>query len=606
MPAALVGLTSLLFIPLTQDFYETNKWYAVAAIALLCAAWWAIRAIATGRVVVTTGRAFWALAALTATGAVSLLASSTNKVEAALAPFGLVLFGSLAFLGLVANLWRSHSIKRDYVLIVQPIVVLGILALMQLAGLPSGLWPTVTWLTDPLWTPAGSSLALIGLILMSIPLLIDEAIHAHKDENQTHILFWTVELLVVIAAGAATLVTVAPKLISTTLPLWTGWQVMLEALKRFPATLVGVGAENFLSAFTLGKPVALNMTPLWNTRFLANASTGLHIGTTWGLMGLAAFAFLLLSLAPRSFKTGLDWSRIFGCLVLLFLPPSVALLVFCTILMLLSEEPGRIHEYRSSGLAAALAVLVSLAVLAKGYGLVRSYRAEHTFFRAYLTAQQVNGGETQRMGQKAIALNPYVSRYHEAYAQTNLILAAAIAQKATSGELTQEDQQVVTQLVSQAVREGKLTTQLSPTRVTSWETLARLYQNLIGLATNADTWAVASYQRALELDPTNPGLRMELGSIYLSQKNYDAAIAHFAVAVALKKDLPNAHYNLANAYREQGNIDAARQELLRTRDLLKEGTDDYEQVASDLADLESGPTPNPTPTPQLSPPIELP
>ncbi len=353
-----------------------------------------------------------------------------------------------------------------------------------------------------------------------------------------------------------------------------------------------------------GRPAALNMTPVWNTRFLANSSALLHLGTTTGILGLIAGCFFLFHLAPRSLRSPLDWSRLAATLAIILVPPSISLLAVCAIVFLVSETQNRaIHAARPP--VAMLTGFVGLSIaLGMGYLLIRSYSAEHTFFRAYLTAQQADGGAIQRTGQKAISLNPYVARYHEAYAQTNLILAAAVARQTTATQtLTDTDRTAITQLVSQSIREGKLATQLAPRQVTSWETLARLYQNLIGTADAADTWAIASYQKAIELDPTNPSLRLELGSIYLSQKNFAAAIAHFAVAVALKPDLANARYNLANAYKENGNPASAKEELLRTQSLLTQGTDDYEKVSAEIVALENGtsvaPSPTPSPTPQL-------
>jgi Flp pilus assembly protein TadD len=598
-------IVPIFFLPFTQDFYETNKWYVLVGASIGALLLWSLNALAQKKATIALGPRFWAPLGVAAAGLLSLLIVSPNKVEAILSLFGPALFlGASLLLLIVAHERTVSGILRS--LLPQAIVLLGLLALLQLTGVVGRMFPSVSWLADPLWTPAGGSLTLLALSLLTLPFLVEDGLKAHKQNHQASVLLYGIETVLVIAAAAATLAIAWGKFATLFLPLSAGWQIMLEALKRFPATLVGVGPENFLSAFSAGKPTLLNMTPIWNTRFLASATTALHMGTTIGLIGLAAFVFFLITLAPRALRSALDWARLGAIVVLLLTPPSIAVFVFCIALLFLAEDHKKV-VHLSSYTSVTFGLLGLLAAAVLGFFLVRAWRAEHTYFRAYLTRQQTDGGTIQRTGQQAIRLNPYVAKYHEAYAQTNLILAAAIARQATSeGTLSEEDRQAVTQLISQSVREGKLATQLAPTKVTSWETLARLYQSLIGIADGADAWAIASYQKAIELDPTNPGPRLELGSIYLAQKNIDAAVAHFAIATALKPDLANAHYNLANAFRVNGNIQAARDELLKTQALLTQGTDDYEKIAEELAALDRGEEIIPSSTPVVSPPIELP
>lgn len=572
-PLLLLAGIPLVFLPFTQDVYETNKWYAVLLVALVTAIIWGVSAIKTKTLTLRPSRTFWALLLLSAAGIVSLLVASPNKIEAALSPFGPALFAGLAIIVLLAP-----RTKFLLTLLLHSISFLSLLAILQMSGVLTKLAGGIPWLADPLWTPVGGSLTLAALALIMIPIAIQKV---------------RIETPFLLAGAVGTLAVALPKLPSALLPPWAGWQIMLEAFKRFPGTLVGVGPENFLSAFTIGRPAYLNMTAVWNTRFLANSNTFLHLGTTTGIVGLLAVGYVLWILAPRSLKTALDWARLFSVVALFLIPPSVSLLTVFVILLAASEQEEHVMHRKNPGLAISLGVVALIGALGIGSLLIRAYRAELTFFRAYLTAQEANGGLIQRTGQKAITLNPYIARYHEAYAQTNLILAAAIASESDA------DRDAVAQLISQAIREGKLATQLAPAQVTTWETLGRLYQNIIGVADAADTWAIASYQKAVELDPTNPGLRLELGSIYLAQKNYDAAIAHFAVAVALKPDLANAQYNLGNAYRQKGNLPAAREALLRTQALLTEGTDDYEKISDEITalDAEEEPLPASAPSP---------
>ena len=583
-PILLLLLIFPVFLPFTQDFYETTKWYALGSIALFTCLWWSIQTLKARVAIFHPGRTFWSLLALFGAGILSVLFGSTNRVEALLEPFGPFLFIFLAFILI------SSSVNKQKLLtfLLHSVSFISILAVLQLTGLPGRLFTHVPWLQDPLWTPVGSTLGLVSLIGITLPLFMQRAWEAHKEEKQRSFFFSSAAIVILLAAGIGTLTVAWPRIPATLLPPLMGWQIMLETLKRFPAMIVGIGPENFLSAFTAGKPAAFNMTAAWNVRFLANSSMALHLGTTTGAIGLGALLFFLWNLIPRRLRTGLDWTRLLALCALLFAPPSIFLLILCVIVLYASEAQAPTIKNSSHGSALFFGLTALLCASIMGYFLVRAYWAEHTFFRAYVTSQQIPGGQVQREGQRAISLNPYVTQYHEAYAQTNLALAAGLLQQETSGQpLTDADRQAAIQLISQAIREGKIATQLAPKQVTSWETLARLYQSLVGVAGDAENWAVASFRKAVELDPANPGLRMELAGIYLAQKNVDAAITHLAIAATLKPDLAGTHYNLAAAYKEKGSLEAARESLIRARSLLSPGTSDYERVTSEITALEA-------------------
>jgi len=68
----------------------------------------------------------------------------------------------------------------------------------------------------------------------------------------------------------------------------------------------------------------------------------------------------------------------------------------------------------------------------------------------------------------------------------------------------------------------------------------------------------------------NKNLRLayvDLGSIYLQQKNYKDAEAALSRAVALDPDQPDAHYQLGRLYQAQGKAAQAEKELHKVREL---------------------------------------
>jgi tetratricopeptide (TPR) repeat protein len=247
---------------------------------------------------------------------------------------------------------------------------------------------------------------------------------------------------------------------------------------------------------------------------------------------------------------------------------------------------------------------------------VKTLRAEATFAKSLAALTQNDAQKTYDLMNKSISQNPKVDRYHASFAQVNLAVANSIASKK---DITDNDRNTITQLVQQAISEGKATVSLNPTRSGNWEVLAQVYRSIMPFAQGADQFTVQTYGQAIALDPTNPNLRIALGGVYYSLGNYDAAIESYKLAVLAKPDLPNAHYNLAIAYREKKDYDNAIASMNNVLKLVKEGSQDYQIAKQTLDDLQSkkkGVTPveateNLTPPQQaeptkVNPPITLP
>jgi tetratricopeptide (TPR) repeat protein len=60
---------------------------------------------------------------------------------------------------------------------------------------------------------------------------------------------------------------------------------------------------------------------------------------------------------------------------------------------------------------------------------------------------------------------------------------------------------------------------------------------------------------------------VDLGALYMQQKNYKEAQAALFRAVALNPDLPDAHYQLGRLYQAIGNTADAEKELGKVREL---------------------------------------
>lgn len=191
-------------------------------------------------------------------------------------------------------------------------------------------------------------------------------------------------------------------------------------------------------------------------------------------------------------------------------------------------------------------------------------------------------------------LNPYSDLYRTDIAQTNFALANAIAlAKAPTtanpqGSLTDQDRTNIQTLLQQAINEGRQSVALSPKSTINWEILAIIYRQIAGVAENALLFSLDSYGRAIQNDPLNPNLRLNVGGVYYAIQNYDLAIRFFTDAANLKPDLPNSYYNLAVALREKGDLNTAIQATEKTLELITDkNSQDYKTTSEFLNDLKT-------------------
>ena len=600
-----LGLVPIFFLPLTADYYDTSKWFllTLSAVIILAVGGISLFSRKTARIPFPT--AVWGFGALTLVSLISVLVASPNKVEAIMAPIGPATFAALTILVAAGAAVRPTLRGRLAWVLYSSAAILGLIALYQFLGIGTIMFPSVGFLQDRLWTPTGSPMTTLALLVITFSLAASDIVTRAKTSEEHHLLALKILFAIVMAAGAAVTVwQIIPKM-GMLLPLSAGWTVTLEMLKNVKAAIVGVGAENFVSAYTRGRPLWLNGGPLWGARFTTNANFFLHVTTINGLLGFAASLVFARSLFTGK-RTGAWRTTTLLCLAaLLLVPPTIALVTLIAAVFVLSTD----HDQNTPTLSVSepwvrlvAGVFLLLGVLGF-YGLTRGYGAELSYFKALRAAQNNEGTQTYNFHIKAIQTNPFVSRYHMTYSQMNVALAntlaAQLGSEATEGSPSakaEEDQKLVAGLIEQAIREAKIAVNLNMQNVSAWENLARIYQALIPAAKGADAWAAAAYEQTLQLDPFNANVAVSLGGVYVQQAKYDEAIQIFGRAIAMRPTYENAYYNLANAYRLKGDTVRAAEALNKTLTLIPEGSADYAKAKNELDALKNAPA-RPAPTP---------
>jgi tetratricopeptide (TPR) repeat protein len=505
-------------------------------------------------------------------------------------------------------------------------LVLAITAILQYADVLAGIFNWEAF-SSPIWTPTGSFLATILLIVLALVYVLTTFLRLVKSDFNLPLLLGLLVLLIVLALGVVLLAMAALEADLALISFQSAWVVAVEGFKSFTGALFGSGPGNFQIAYARFRPVIVNNTDTWTVYFASSFGQYLQLLTEAGLLGLVAFGGLVALVWRQAKNSG---RRLFGTLPgLLFVvlligaaivPFDVGLwLIFFVLLGLLSlfwpEEKG--IEVNQPFL---LVVLVALLVLA-GWWYGKAVWADCLFARSLGAFSRGEGGNTYNWQLEVLEKNPHRDVYHLAYAQTNLALADTFAK---NEDLTEQDQQQITILIQQAIQEGKNAVAVNPLWANNWASLAGIYRQIIGTAQGADQWATDSLGQAIILDPVNPTLRIDLGGLFFALGDFDSAQRQFEMAVNLKPDRANAHYNLAAVYKAQEKWQNAALELQTVLSLVEPESSDFDLVKKELAETEAKlpkeepveeeeiveegerlQQPQPLPEPQVSP-IELP
>lgn len=552
----ILGALPLIFLPVTQDYYDTNKWVVLVGITGISLIVWTLSS--TRRISLSPTTISVALVAMTSL--LSLVFASTNVVEALLSPFGPITFGCLFLLSLFSPLWQT---KRLIWSICAGISLLGIFTIYQAAGMGKLMFPQVPFLSDPIWTPTGSLLATLCLLIIGLSLVIKQI-----QSSLTKSIMTTV----IISGIAVGLWLFIPRMQSSLLPNPFGWS-MLEIFKTPKSAIFGMGTENFQAAFSSGRPIAYNLTPFWDIRFTTSASMLLHIATIYGLSGALAFVIFLLQCSRK---------LPLGSIALVFLPPNLSVLIITIAILIALQQDHTNLSLHKPWIKTMLFIIVSLSTLLGFYLISRVYLAELAYYQSIRTIQTGRGTDAYNLLIRAIKLNPAVSKYHVSYSKISLALATALTK-----ETDEKDQKLATELITQAIREAKIAVNLNSKSITAWENLARTYKELIGVAKDADVWATTTYKEVMQKDPVNPVLAFELGGILMKRQNYTEAITQLRKAVTLKPDYTNAWYNLGYAFKLNGDIPSAQKAFEQVQNLVDKNSPEYRTVTEELTKLGS-------------------
>jgi len=650
---AVVFLLPITALAISPNPYVVSKLAVLAFGVALILLVRAFRVIAAGNLEFSVGNFDFPVALVGVAYVASAMLRTPNKMEAFLLPGTATAVAGGALLYFLLNQLKDKEKSTVAKVLFGSGTVFSVFILFAFSTLFSKIPQLPAYIRSQGFTPEGGYLpaaVFLGALLpLGIGILLSE-----KDKRKKALL------------GVATVVTVFGLAISIynlipgrpfapRFPSYSnGWSIAVDSLKESP--VFGIGPGNYLSAFNRYRPLTYNTSDIWAVKFATARSFYLTALTEAGLLGIAGLVFLGLTLykiAKRDVKEKklVHWgfaasANLVAIVVLILLlavfPATTLLLILLFILLSLNAKTkqtvlnlttqasappadaglaGKIptQQMASRFPALLLSVPVIVAVVLFGIRAQTILRAEYKFKQSLDYLVQNQATDTYDTMREAIQLNPLVDRYHSTFSRISLILANAIAQRAADSAIgiTDEDRLSITQLIQQAISEGKATVALNPLRAGNWEILGRTYQSIIPFAQGADAFAIQTLRQAVALDPINANLRIALGGIYYGAGDYDNAINIFQViTTTVKPDLANAHFNLAFAYQQKGSLDLAVNAMTTALSLVDRSSNDYEVARQALENMqeqrqaavpqgEELTPPAEQPEPVITPPIEL-
>ena len=633
----LVVLFPIFFLDTTPNIFDTNKLLLLSVGTILILTAWLVGMVVKRHYSLTLTPFTLPIVALAVIHLVSSYTSSTSAVEHLMGRGLLFPVLAVLFLILTSAVNQRTTGQRLLYGLVTAGVILSFVAIFQ--GVGGYVSTAINQIfgtklsTNANFSPAGSLLAFITLVVPVLTVTISMAL-IRKDTIEKVLLF----LVSAVMAGALTLSIVlaipGKDTAAVILPYRTGYAIMLETFKQ-PLTkaLLGYGPEAYVNAFSKTRPVSFNLNEQWNVRFGAGSNEVFTLATTTGALGLAAWLWLVGVVVWMLIKgtTGSKTVKLAtGVTIFLqLLVPGNSVLIFVTFILLtlwaielkLAEDSqvrtvvatiqerqeGRQRLMTAAGvIAPVISLILAIGALVLLWPISRIYSAEMVFRRSISGGRDNNAVTVYNLQREAITKNPNLSSYRRAYAVTNLAIANSLARRA---DLSDQDRNTIVQLIQQAIRDGKVAVNLAPETTANWEVLTTIYQNLINVANNAQQWTIAAYTQAIQTDPINPRLRLQLGGVFYSLNQPEQAIRFFQQAAELKPNWANAFYNLATVYKGKKDQQAALTYLTRAVALLEPDSADYVKAQEELNQLRESlnlEAAEATPSGQLTTPEPLP
>jgi len=366
-----------------------------------------------------------------------------------------------------------------------------------------------------------------------------------------------------------------------------------SATANFKNAMIGTGPGTYYYDYAKYKPVEMNSGILWSIGFDRSGNNASEILATMGFLGFISFltilgAYLLINILSKSRERNSkqsknDYANSF-CIMLFVVVTLMQFMYYQTIALgflfwlflgigvgwknAKAREGGergvvkivrfKLKDYVEMALLLETVVIILfLAFITICFFGAKFYLADIKYIQALNTPKLQDKADIL---QKAFELNPYQPRYQ--IVLSKIYLAKTQEELAKLGE--GDDQTAMLNNLRLARLFGENAAAIGFMQTNTWQNLTELYQGIAGMAEDKEQFislSIAALNTQAELEPRNPRIYNDIGSLYLILKNKDKAREMFNKSVEQKRDFVSANINLALMLEEEKNINEAISKL---------------------------------------------
>ncbi|MFH1838552.1 MAG: tetratricopeptide repeat protein [Candidatus Kuenenbacteria bacterium] len=455
------------------------------------------------------------------------------------------------------------------------------------------------------------TLAWVILLIVMGLLSILKIVKKVKSENQLKIYL----IIITFVISLVSLISPLNKFIKTNLNKEIkldnkiSWQITKDVIKNH--SVLGTGPGTFVYNFSKYRPAEFNQNENWSIRFGKSGNYISELITSAGFLGILVYLILIGTLFVLIFRLPfiICYFPVFSLFLVQFFYSGNTVLNFCFWFFLsisianwkkINPEIFKTQRFgykilknvpEFSVILNSVLILIFFSLAGVSYFAIQNYKAE-VFIKQNLKQQQAKNSLDKKIEifKQALNLNP-----KQIYYQINLI--QAYLDKALAESQNLKDQQSfekVKETVNLGINEIKKAQKMASFDVKIAEMQGQFYRDIKIITSGTIPLSIEGFLKAIELEPNNPILRVELGKIYMDlaeenkekkseKKSKDSILEEksfiekikemdsseliklgqkeFQKALELKEDFWLAKLYLALSYEKQGDVKKAISDL---------------------------------------------
>lgn len=369
-------------------------------------------------------------------------------------------------------------------------------------------------------------------------------------------------------------------------PSWTAtFEVVKSSLgDNFKDAILGTGPNTFLYDWFKFKPMSINETAFWSTRFQSGIGLLPTLVATMGLVSSLAWLFFLLVIVYYGIRTiGYGENDITKSLLFSTFLGSIYLWVFSIIyvpnhfLFILSfvmsglffailAKSGKlklgtfsfVNKGGAGFMASLLIVLLLISSVAAFYSIFQKYWAAYSYNKG-LAVFNAEGkvDSAQKYFSRALRFDNQQDRYYRTLSELGLIQLSNFLSQPQ--QLSDEEVKLQFQnILAFVIQNAQQATVVNPKEPLNWLVLGQVYSNLVSLKIEgAESVALGAYKKALETSPADPTSLFSSAQVEIQVGNKEAARSYLNASLKLKSNYTSALFLLANLAAQEGDLDNA-------------------------------------------------